>query len=221
MTSRNISSPAVKSRWRKDRRTPLLIVALVLILAMVWWTAYAGALASSRAAFAEQSAHTLAEQVLTACSDKQVLSDTNLCKRADTVMTTVPTPAPGANGDTGADGKDGIDGKDGAQGIKGDTGVASVVPGPPGPFTQGQDSVVPGPAGLSVKGDTGAPSLVPGPPGTAGVKGDTGAPGRSVLSIVCVDTAVTVPPTVPASSWVFTFSDATTQTVSGPCRVAP
>lgn len=84
------------------------------------------------------------------------------------------------------------------KGEKGDTGPASEIPGP-----AGADSQVPGPQGVT--GNDGKD----GKDGDKGDTGDTGAPGRGITSISCGTDG----------DWVFTFTDDTTTTITGPCRV--
>ena len=75
--------------------------------------------------------------------------------------------------------------------------------GPPGPA-----STVAGPAGQD--GRNGADSTVPGPEGPQGPPGLDGAPGRGVTSLSCEADG----------TWLISYSDGTTSTTAGPCRVA-
>lgn len=138
-------------------------------------------------------------------------------------------PAVGATGGQGERGFQGATGATGAQGLPGFPGADSTVPGPVGPQGSPGDT---GPRGLTgdtgATGETGAPgpagptgadSTVPGPTGPAGEPGVAGAPGASgvgIASIVCTDS---VAPATPTSDWVITYTDATTATTPGPCRV--
>lgn len=84
------------------------------------------------------------------------------------------------------------------KGEKGDTGAASEIPGP-----AGADSQVPGPMGpIGPIGPGGAQ-------GDRGEDGDDGTDGRSITAIACDE----------SGDWQITFSDDTTSTITGPCRV--
>lgn len=87
-------------------------------------------------------------------------------------------------------------------GASGEPGVPGL-PGEPG---------APGPAGADgAQGLTGAQGE-PGPPGPAGAPGANGLDGRGLASLECVDTEE-------SSDWLVTFTDGTTTTVVGPCRL--
>ena len=101
-------------------------------------------------------------------------------------------------GPKGATGSKGSDGADGTQGPQGDTGAAG---------TKG-DQGVPGVAGKD--GVDGQPG-VDGTNGTDGKDGAPGADGRGIKSVTCQSDG----------SWLFAFTDGTTQSVDGPCRAAP
>lgn len=87
--------------------------------------------------------------------------------------------------------------------------------GEPGETVVGPPGAV-GAPGESVTGP-GGPA---GPPGPAGADGAPGAPGaagadgRGIAALECVDSDT-------SSDWVITFTDGTTQTVTGPCRTEP
>lgn len=78
--------------------------------------------------------------------------------------------------------------------------------GPPGPV-----STAPGPAGED--GEDGADSTVPGPPGAdstvPGPPGPAGEDGRSVTAVDCLEDG----------TWRISYSDGTTSSTPGPCRV--
>ncbi len=86
-------------------------------------------------------------------------------------------------------GAPGLPGRDGLN------GAPSTVPGPQGPA--GTASTVPGPQGPQ------------GEPGTAGAPGTPGANGRGVNTIECQADG----------SWLITYTDGSTSTTSGPCRI--
>lgn len=103
----------------------------------------------------------------------------------------VPMQGPrGIPGVTGPAGRPGADGKAGRPGAPGTDGG----PGATGPT--GKDGAT-GPAGKD------------GANGRDGTNGKDGAPGRGIASIACAD----------SGDWLIAFTDGTTQSVSGPCRV--
>lgn len=102
-----------------------------------------------------------------------------------------PIGPAGADGARGGAGAPGSEGPMGPEGPKGDAGPM----GPPGPT--GADSVIPGPQG---------------PRGAEGASGTNGKDGRDGRGIRAVDCG-------PDGDWLFTFTDDTTTTVAGPCRI--
>lgn len=92
----------------------------------------------------------------------------------------------------GPKGSSGSDGKDGTAGKTGPQG-------PPG--VDGKDGT------NGVNGQDGAP----GKDGTNGVNGADGKDGRGIQSITCESDG----------SWLITYTDSTTSTTDGPCRVVP
>jgi hypothetical protein len=123
-------------------------------------------------------------------------------------------PGPqGPQGPEGPQGPPGATGRQGPVGLTGQSPVCLLLPskcvGPKGADgsdgkdgTDGKDGAQ-GPAGP--KGDTGAT----GPQGDQGVPGVDGKDGRGVTKVTCQDDG----------TWLFTFTDGTTQTVDGPCKV--
>lgn len=115
-------------------------------------------------------------------------------------------PGPrGPAGPQGPAGQDGVDGPDGAPGVDGS-------PGPQGPTgAPGADGAT-GAAGADgqdgADGAPGAPGET-GPQGPAGVDGVDGADGRGVVSVTCEADG----------SWLITYTDDTTSTTPGPCRI--
>lgn len=132
-----------------------------------------------------------------------------------TLAPTLPGAA-GRPGPTGSPGDPGEPGRD-----------ATASPGVPG--AAGKDATgAPGAAGTPGKDATGAPgkdgaagadSTVLGPPGPGGQPGPPGSPGpegqsgRGVAAIECQGAG-------DASQWVITYTDGTTSTSAGPCRLA-
>jgi hypothetical protein len=109
----------------------------------------------------------------------------------------------------------------GVKGDKGDTGEQG-----PGPSSgQVADAVqdycaahggcIGAPGQTGAAGAPGEDSTVPGPqgpqgdPGPAGLQGAPGADGRGVTSVTCQDDG----------SWLITYTDGTTSTTQGPCKV--
>ena len=192
----------------KSRRDLIAATLILLILILLGWNASLQVRANQRAAAAESTAQSLAEQVQAACKSTAVIvSDRDVCQRAEEVASQPATVMPGEPGPPGRDGGDGADGPQGPRGPQGEPGEQ----GPPGPA-----STIPGP-----QGRTGADSTVPGPPGPQGPPGPAGAngadgapgepgtPGRGITAVDCGSDG----------AWVITYSDGTTSTTGGPCRV--
>lgn len=136
-------------------------------------------------------------------------------------------PGPqGPRGPEGPQGPPGIQGKQGSIGVTGRSPECLLVPtrcvGPKG--ATGQNGAV-GPQGP--KGDTGATGKTGdqgpiGPQGEVGPEGKQGPPGidgtigpqgRGISDTDCVGTGV-------ESHWVITYTDGSTSTAQGPCRLA-
>lgn len=112
--------------------------------------------------------------------------------------------ASGLTGDVGPMGPAGPDGPAGAEGARGIPGVDGKDGAPGATGTNGLDGAT-GPAGTNG---------LDGANGTPGAPGSNGLDGRGITSIECVDTAT-------SSDWVITYTDATTSTTPGPCRLTP
>ena len=112
--------------------------------------------------------------------------------RGETGSTGAPGPA-GPTGPTGPPGPAGRDGSTGATGSSGSDGAAGAdgATGPAGP---------PGPVG---------PAGTPGATGPQGEQGTAGPVGVGIASVTCQDDG----------TWLITFTDSSTQTTPGPCRV--
>jgi hypothetical protein len=169
---------------RRDWITVGLVALLVIMVGLNGWLLHD---ASQRAQAARQNALSLAEQVQRACLDEDVIvSDKNVCDRAEEVVeepATPVTPQPGPSGAAGergpgpsendiavavaayCDSRGDCRGPAGAPGasVKGDKGD-------PGESVQGEK----GDPGASVKGDKGDT----GDTGDTGATGDTGQQGE-------------------------------------------
>lgn len=160
---------------------------------------------------------------------------------ADVEGAITATPGqPGERGPIGPVGPAGRDGEDGAPGDDGEQGPA----GPPGlPGLPARSLIGPagdpgaeGPAGApGSPGADGTPGIpgTEGPPGAPGETGPQGATGPAGPSGPAGDTGATGEPGAPGSdgrgvvvlecqadaSWLITYTDGTTSTTPGPCRV--
>lgn len=143
----------------------------------------------------------------------------------------VAEPKPGARGDQGPQGIPGPQGPPGIQGPRGPIGVTGQTPacllepskcvGPKGATgtngKPGEDGTQ-GPKGdtgaTGPKGDQGIPGVagkdgVDGQPGAPGKDGVDGKDGRGITSVTCQADG----------SWLITYTDSSTSTTDGPCRV--
>ena len=227
---------------KKGRRDKVTVLLLVVIVAILLWGAWDRLQSQRRAELAEATTVSLAEQIQTACLDAEVIvSDQDVCDRAEKVVdegppTTVsgergpvgpvgPTGVPGRPGTEGAAGAPGEQGAEGAPGEPGVDGRSILgtpgplgLPGAPGnagePGAPGADGPAGPPGESGPAGPTGpaGPPGVAGPPGSAGLPGAAGTPGedgRGVLTLTCQDDG----------TWLITYTDDTTSTTPGPCRV--
>ena len=199
---------------RERRRGRVLLGFLVGLLVVVaglsvavYLLATADRDAARAAAASEQSQKQEiaqeAQAVICTAADVQVY-DQDLCARLEAVASEPTDPATGPKGDKGDKGDPGRDGRDGKD---------STVPGPAGNDGKDGETVV-GPPGAAstVPGPTGPPgadSMVPGPPGA---QGPAGSDGRGISSVVCEGSG-------DGSYWVVTYTDGTSQTSTGPCRL--
>lgn len=119
----------------------------------------------------------------------------------------VPGPAgePGSVGAPGPRGPQGETGPAGDIGTPGATGPAGASGGR-GPAGQDGSDGTPGAAGA--QGEPG-PAGPQGPAGPAGASGSPGPAGRGVASLDCQDDG----------TWLVTYTDQTTSTTPGPCRI--
>ena len=209
-----------RQKWQLFAVSGLLFMACVVIGVMAGLMAADRDAAQAVAASEQTQKQEIAQEaqaVICTAADVDVY-DEALCSRLEAVSQE-PSPADvGPKGDKGDPGRDGRDGKDGMPGLKGDKGDGSTTPGPAG--FAGLTGLT-GPAGAD--GQDGAPGLdglpgkdgkdgANGPAGPAGADGTPGTDGRGISSVTCEGTGDT-------SYWVVTYTDGTTQTSSGPCRL--
>lgn len=194
-----------------------LAILVVLILA-VGWLVVDRQISKGREEAATQSALSLAEQVQRACADPEnIAADLEVvCAHAEEVAedpVKAGPPGPpgpegpqgprGVQGPRGSQGPTGPSGRDGRDGVDGQPGPAGPA-GPPG--ADGADGAdgKPGPPGPE------GPQGPVGPEGPQGPAGRDGDDGRGIASISC-DTDT--------DDWTVTYTDDTTETIDGPCRV--
>jgi hypothetical protein len=122
-------------------------------------------------------------------------------ERPDDVVSNA-APPPGAQGDAGPRGLPGIDGQQGPTGPAGPKGDMGV-PGQTGPAGPAGSAGTDGPAGPP------GPAGADGAPGAPGVPGAPGADGRGIALAECQTDG----------AWLITYTDGTTSTTSGPCRI--
>lgn len=222
-------------RRSKGIRAPIVAVlasvaVLAGIVAYVLWgkdnEADRADTAAAQGQSAQADAKTLAEGIQKACAQK-IAEVAQYCERAKEVIAQEPIPGPegkqgdpglpGSPGPSGPSGPPGSSGKPGATvtGPRGTPGAGSTVQGPSGP--PGADSTVAGPTGPpGVDGSPGADSTIAGPTGPPGPAGTNGQDGTSIVTITCTSRR--------PSTFVFTFSDGTQQTVictAPPSTVSP
>lgn len=201
------------SRWMTWALLGLLLITCGLAVLVYVFASDARDNAEALAAEQAQEKQVIAQEareVICLADDVEVY-DKDLCERLDAA----------ASGEVRA-GKDGKDGKDGAPGPRGTPGLDGKdgEPGPagsPGPTgAAGRDGV----NGATVNGKDGetgpagpaGPVGPTGPAGPIGPAGASGAPGRGMIGGNCVGTGE-------SSYWLLEYSDGTSQTVPGPCRI--
>lgn len=194
----------------------LFVLAGLLFIASVVIGVMAGSMAADRdaaqavAASEQTQKQEIAQDAQAAiCTAADVaVYDETLCERLEAAASGPAAAVAGPKGDKGDQGRNGRDGRDGKDstvpGPKGDPGNDSVIPGPAGlAGLNGKDSAVPGPAG---------PEGPVGPAGADGTNGADGRDGRGISSVTCEGEGEN-------SYWVVTYTDGTTQTSTGPCRL--
>lgn len=191
----------------------LLIVSVLLFIAagvigiLAWQLAIALDTEQATTASERSQKQEIAQEakaVLCIADDIEVY-DQGLCSRLEDAASGGSAGIPGPVGAAGRDGRNGAPGPAGAQGPSGPVGPA----GPAGADGlngltgfSGSDGA-PGPQGRA--GPTG-------PAGPAGADGADGADGRGISSVVCEGAG-------DESYWVVTYTDGSTQTSTGPCRL--
>ena len=196
----------------------LFVLAGLLFIASVVIGVMAGSMAADRdaaqaVAASEQTQKQEiaqdAQAVICTAADVEVY-DAALCSRLDAAAAGEPRDGAdgrdGAPGPRGLPGRDGKDGADGEQGPPGQNGV---------PGADGRD----GTDGISLTGANGVdgaagPAGPAGPAGEPGPAGPAGNDGRGIADMQCIgegnDSYVLV-----------TFTDGTTTSWAGPCRMNP
>lgn len=217
-------------RWRLV--FAMILGAILVLLALIVLGLY-GADRNDKANASDQTLGDLAAQVQAACvanpTDARKVFG-NVCGKAKEIdeRPTGEKGDPGAKGDPGDQGPRGLQGAQGIQGPQGPPGIQ----GPRGPIgITGQSPqclVEPsrcvgaaGPKGdtglqgtQGPQGDTGAtgetgPQGPVGPQGNPGATGATGSAGRGITDMDCQDDG----------TWLISYSDGTTDTARGPCRI--
>lgn len=194
------------------RRTARVLAAAALVLVVAWIVHQVGNLTTEAQAGRNERAAVRAELEQTQ-ADSQALAEQVRSLGEEPVVEPdpdgadkplqerfVPVPGPrGRDGDAGRPGRDGAPGES--------------ITGPAGPAGKDGASVT-GPAGADgapgKDGEQGpaGPAGPAGKDGRDGTEGQPGKDGRSITSVSC-----------PEQDWVITYSDGTTDTVTGPCRL--
>lgn len=202
----------------------MILVAIGFLI----WTIWSINTTQQEADNATTNANALADQVSQACNEGAVKIDgRDICTKAQQVKDDVKPAEPGPQGRRGLQGPRGVPGPAGTPGTDGETGEQGEAGQPGAEGQPGQDGESgspgedgePGAAGQAgapgKNGTTGQPGAKgekgdPGKTGDKGEKGDKGEAGRGVKSVTCTA----------SGDWSFTFTDGTTVTVTGPCRVS-
>lgn len=200
----------------------LLIVSVLLFIAagvigiLAWQLSLDRNNAKTEAASATQEKQEIAQeaQAVLCIADDIEVYDEALCARLEDAAHGVSLGVPGPAGVPGRDGRNGAPGPAGAQGPVGPPGLNGS-DGSPGfnglsglPGVNGEQGPV-GPVGPV------GPAGPVGPTGAAGqdgLNGRDGADGRGISSVVCEGAG-------DESYWVVTYTDGTSQTSTGPCRL--
>lgn len=196
-----------RQKWGLFVLAGLLFIACVVIAVMAGFLAADRDAAQAAAASEQTQKQEIAQDaqaVICTAADVEVY-DAALCSRLDAAATGEPRDgadgrdgAPGPRGLPGRDGKDGADGEQGPPGRDGLDGAG------------GRD----GADGIGLTGASGMDGAAgpEGPAGPAGADGADGADGRGISSVVCEGAG-------DESYWVVTYTDGSTQTSTGPCRL--
>jgi hypothetical protein len=191
-------------RWAKKAWPFLKTICIVLVLGVIALTAIGSStnavgLAAVKGQVAEANA-----------------------KLIDNGLAPIPDPVPGLTGTPGTPGPAGLDGQDGQDGTDGRPPSTSEIAaaivaycetyectGPAG--ADGADGVDGANGQDGVNGSDGSPGSpgTTGPVGPSGPQGPAGNDGKSVTAVECLDDG----------TWRITYSDSSTSTTPGPCRV--
>lgn len=215
---KQVSKDRKASRWMKWALLGVALIACGLAVLSYIYFNQAKDNAEALAVQQAQEKQVIAEEaraVICKADDVEVY-DEELCSRLEAAADTGAAIA-------GRDGKDGRDGAAGPRGLDGRDGQDGA-PGPEGPAGRdgadgiGRDGLagLAGRDGASIIGPEGPAGPVgpTGPAGPVGPSGPAGADGRGIKNMQCIgegnDSYVLV-----------TFSDDTTTTWAGPCRLDP
>jgi hypothetical protein len=216
-------------RWRLV--VTMILGAILVLLALIVLALY-GANRNDKAKTSEQTLGDLAGQVKAACvanpvDARKVFGD--VCGKAKEIdeRPVGEKGDPGPAGAQGPIGPQGIQGPPGIQGPRGPIGITGQSPacflepskcvGPKGAAGSDGEDGTQGPQGdtgaTGATGDQGVPGVdgVDGKDGVDGAAGVDGKDGRGVKSVTCKDDG----------TWLITYTDDTTSTTDGPCRVVP
>ena len=112
---------------RKSRRDLVSMLLLMVIIALLGWITWDRLQSQRRAEVAEATTVSLAEQIQAACLDDEVIvSDRDICDRADQVVDAGPTVIVGDRGPAGSAGPPGPAGTPGEDGLDGEDGQAEI-----------------------------------------------------------------------------------------------
>lgn len=207
-----------RQKWWLFTVSGLLFFAVGIISILAWQLSLDRDGAKREAASEQQQKQEYAQELQTVlCETNEVeIYDADRCAELTAVADGESSAGPqgiqgiqGPRGPAGRDGADGADGPPGPAGPQGPQGLAGILGADGLNGLNGLDGA-PGPAGAA--GPPG-PAGQDGAPGTNGTDGVPGANGRGIESVLCEGTGE-------GSYWVVTYDDGTTQTSSGPCRLA-
>jgi hypothetical protein len=213
-------------RWRLV--VTMILGAILVLLALIVLALY-GTNRNDKAKASEQTLADLAGQVKSACvgnpvDARKVFGD--VCGKAKEIdeRPVGEKGEPGTPGAQGPQGVQGIQGPPGIRGPRGPIGITGQSPvcllepskcvGPKGAAGSDGEDGTQGPQGdtgaTGAQGDQGVPG-VDGKDGTDGAPGADGKDGRGITSVTCQEDG----------TWLITYTDSTTSTTDGPCRVIP
>ena len=208
-----------QQKWLLFGLSALLFVAAVVIAVMAGLMAADRDAAQASAVSEQSQKQEIAQeaQAVICTADDVDVYDQALCERLEAVAAEPAVSVVGPKGDKGEPGRNGRDGRDGAPGRNGTNGAdgADGVGRDGLAGLAGRDgSSITGPEGpAGAVGPTGPPGPI-GPAGIAGPAGPAGADGRGIKDMQCIGDG--------QDSYVLvTFTDDTTTTWDGPCRLDP